>query len=290
MIVLVDSNYVCHYSMHAGKGLSFRGSSTGVIFNFLRQVYILAKKFESNRFVFAWDSRKSIRRIRYGEYKQKPRDQQHEKTPEERQAEAIAFSQFEKIREEVLPKMGFKNNFLQVGHEGDDIMASVCFDNPDEKIAMISADHDLYQLLTSKHFLYNLRNRKKYTDEDFRKEWGIDPEQWGAVKTISGCQTDNVRGIEGVGDKKAVKYLLGKLPEKGKIVKRIESKEGQELMFDNQFLVILPMPGTLTYKLRKDHLTLPDFLEICDEYGFNSFKAQEQIWRERFNMKLRRTK
>ena len=133
MIILIDSNYLGYY--HSFKGpLTYNGQQVGIIFGFLQSLLSLAKAFDTNRFVFAWDSRRSLRRIWLPTYKS---SRVEGKSTEEKAKRLETFKQFISLRVEVLPQFGFKNIFLKSGYEGDDIIASVCRDNPEEEIEIV---------------------------------------------------------------------------------------------------------------------------------------------------------
>jgi len=233
----------------------------------------LAKTLKSNKFVFAWDSAKSKRRQLYPEYRLARRKQRQENP----QDWPLLRRQFKEIRDKVLPQLGYKNIFLKTGYEADDIIASICLENEDEEIAIVSADSDLYQLLTENHFMWKLGN-KKYTARDFRKQYEIEPVQWSLVKAIAGCSTDGVAGIEGVGEKRACKYLRGKL--NGRYKNAILSSEGQKVIFANTSLVALPMLGTGSYSIAEDGFDEGGFVDVCNEYDFRSLKARRWEWVE----------
>ena len=280
-LLLVDSNHLCYYHSFRNMHFSYGEKPVGVIFGFLTSVLSLAKMFDTNRFAFAWDSRQSLRKVFYPEYKEHRR----EKTVVELKT---MFPQFVELRRKVLPKFGFKNIFHQVGYEADDIIGSICKRNRNEEIVIISSDNDLYQLLDKDHSMYSIQSKKKYSSSDFIKEWGFEPSRWAGVKTVAGCSSDNVKGVEGVGNKKAVQYLLGKMSDKSQVKAKIE-KEGREGLFvKNDRLVRLPFEGTQECVLQEDEFFLSDFFDLCDKYGFNSFLAQELVWRECFDMKEER--
>src|SRR3990172_1202711 len=156
VLLIIDSNFICYKSMIAMKGLSWDEHATGVIFGFLREISSLADKFESPRFVFAWDSRKSFRRNVYPEYKKRPKIED----PEMEDLFNSGRPQFDEIRLKVLPRLGFKNNFIQVGLEADDIMARIVQEHSgklplEDRICIVSSDEDLYQLLHNTISIYN---------------------------------------------------------------------------------------------------------------------------------------
>ena len=184
----------------------------------------------------------------------------------------------------VLPKLGFKNNFIQTGMEADDLIAAIT-QNYDVELVIISADQDLYQLLTPTVSMYSSKGKKLTTDKSFTKEYGIKPDKWARVKQIAGCSTDNVKGIEKVGEKTAIKYIKDELGKKTKAYNNIV--QGDAIIERNEALVKLPFKGTKIPKIRlPGPLYLANFVEITDEYGFRSMQQVGQLnqWITQFEM------
>lgn len=280
--LLIDCNHICHMAMYKVGNFSYKGKPTGVVFGFLREMFALVNRHQTDKFLFAWDSRQNIRKIRNVLYKANRRT---DKTEAELKELFAAFEQFSELREYVLPKFGFKNIYLQTGYEADDIIAKICQENQDNELVIVSSDNDLWQLLTLKHYMYDVKKKKNFGVADFKKEWDIEPKQWGDVKAFAGCTTDDLKGIPGVGNKKAVKYLKKELT-KGKIFDRIVSDMGKDIVEQNKPLVILPMDGTSScYIKSQETFFMDDFLDICKEFGFKSFLNQKDIWFSRFDMR-----
>jgi DNA polymerase-1 len=251
-------------------GLSWQEKEVGVIFGFMKQLLSLAKIFKSNDLVFTWDSRQSIRtKMLFPAYKE---TRKREKTPEEKMFDDDAYRQFDIIRKEIIPTLGFKNNFMIDGYEADDLMAEIVFSNPNKTIVIISTDEDLYQLLSDDVTMYSIRKKQTYTNINLWKEFRITPEEWGEVKSISGCSTDSIPGVPNVGEKTACKYITKKLDKNTKTYRAI--KESKELIDRNKKLIILPLKGTPSITLLpkiNDTLQIKNFITICQRYGFNSF-------------------
>jgi DNA polymerase-1 len=278
MIILIDANSICHAAKHSMGDLSWEEKKVGVIFGFLRQLLSLAKKFESNRFIFAWDTRSSVRSQFYPGYKGR---RKKDKTPEEKELDNIAYDQFNILRDEVLPEIGFLNSFWQEGYEADDVIASIVHCNKKEKIVIISTDEDLYQLLSENVTMYSIRKKQEYTLHNLWKDCHIPPQDWADVKAIAGCSSDDVPGIVGVGEKTACKYLNRQLSVIHKTYRSI--KEGKELIERNLKLVTLPYPGTDKIVIKEDNkLSLNGFLNVCNRYGFASFMYKDNLnqWKE----------
>ena len=271
-MILVDANSLCHRAKHSMGDLSWNQKKVGVMFGVVRDILTLAKLFESNEFVFAWDSRSSRREKIFPEYKFQRRK---EKTPEEEELDAIAYTQFDKLRTDIIPTMGFKNSFVQEGFEADDIIASLVLSNAGDTIHIISTDEDLYQLLSEKVDMYSMKKKQFYTNVSLWKEFRIVPPNWIEVKAIAGCKTDGVPGVPGVGEKTACKYINHRLNPRYKTYQDIANSE--DLIERNRKLVKLPFEGTPYFLTSQDDLSLSNFLDICEEYGFRSFLEKEML-------------
>jgi 5'-3' exonuclease len=257
--LLIDCNCLCYKSLFAMGDLSHEEKRVGVVFGFIKQILTLAKKFETNRFVFCWDHRNSYRKIEYPSYKVK----RHSKEQTEEQILDItdAFRQFDEIRELVLPTMGFSNIYQQSGYEADDLIAYVAMRRPDDTV-IVSTDNDLLQLIYQDRLCpIKIYNFKGITDEaEFRKAWfGIPPIKWS--------------------------YVAGVL--KGKSLEKIESPEGKEIFRRNLPLVALPYNGIRPINLpeqKEDDIYAAKFKSVFGQYGFKSLLKEEEVakWSKSF--------
>jgi len=280
LIAIVDCNYLCYRCMFGmlGVDLSAGDMETEVIFGFCKQLLSLSSKFPITTWTFAWDSRKSFRKQIYPDYKGNRRK---DVPPKIMEIMEVAFPQFRQVRSELLPMMGFHNNFIQTGVEADDIIAVIC-DTQKSPVVIISSDNDLHQLLTDKISMFNLK--KLYTKKDFEKEHGIPPKKWGLVKAIAGCSTDNVKGVPGVGVVKAIKYINGDMPERYKAFKKIE--ESETIIERNRHLVVLPFETEYKITVKQETLKSFDFIQAFEFYNFRSFLRRKTFQQWETNFKL----
>lgn len=273
--LIIDSNYLCYvHKFSLSNGLSYRGSRTEIIYGFIKTIFDLARKFETNKFIFCWDSKNSLRKEIYPFYKANRRQ---ELTEEEKESNDLAYAQFDKLKT-ILPKMGFNNVFEEDGYESDDIIASLVMDGKLGRAVVISSDKDLYQLLEWCS-LCNVRGMV-YSKEMFIREYGIEPHKWKDVKALAGCSTDNVRGADRIGEKTAIRYIKGELKKYNQTFKKIHC-------FDSDFtrrLTTLPFEGCPDFrsKLRKDKLSPEKFRSVFAEYGFKSFLDGLDKWEKIF--------
>jgi DNA polymerase I len=276
--VILDSNYLMHRSKYALQDLSTRGIKTGIIFGFLNSLLKFADTFHTNRFIFTFDSKRSVRKDIYPDYK----GSRNNVDAEAQRVNGVAFPQFTVIRKEILPKIGFRNIFHAVGYEADDIIAKIV-QNIDMKYIVVSRDNDLYQLLDYCD-MYDPEKKKVFSKLDFQEQHRIEPSQWSKVKSIAGCDTDNIKGVYGVGESTACKYLTGKLSQTSKAYRSIVAEK--DTIAFNEKLVTLPFDGTPSFTLQEETLSLKGFLDVCGTFDLYSFAVKRlEQWRINFNLR-----
>ena len=282
MRLIIDCHYVCYRALHSMGQLSFNEKKVAVIFGFIKAILKLSRDFKTNNFIFCWDSRQSYRELIYPEYK----NNRHKDLTSEEWADLnIAKQQFEELRTDVLPYMGFENIFHQTGYEADDLIAWVVARFPDDTI-IVSADNDLFQLLLSHRFcpvkIWNFKILN--SEERFSKDWyGIKPIDWIKVKAIAGCNSDNIAGVTGVGETSAAKYIAGVL--KGKKKEAIDNSK--DLIQFNYQLVGLPYLGKKQInipEIKQDSISAEKFKLVFGQYGFKSLLYGDEVkrWSDSF--------
>jgi DNA polymerase-1 len=288
-ILLIDFMSLAHTTKFAlaKTKLSKGEESTFIIYGFFLKLNFLLKKTRANQVVFALDSKTSKRKELYPEYKAK---RKQSKTPAQIKLDKLAYPQFTKLTDEILPEIGYRNLFSVDGLEADDIIGSICKQNKNDQIIIVSSDKDMYQLLTNNVCMISPSTNKYYTISDFRNEYHIEPKIWKRVKSLGGCSSDQISGVPippkdktkrqtHVGEKGALNYLTGKMKPNTKAFKAIESRAGKDVINRNKALVILPFRGTPTFAIRPDRLKYKKFLDICENLGFKSILANPETWK-----------
>lgn len=278
--LIIDSSYIGYQARYTMGDLSHEDLPTGVIFGFLSRILHLGLMFGTNDLSFCWDSRHSLRRDIYPNYKKKDRSQT------EWDEIALMKDQFKVLRQQVLPLIGFKNHFIQSGYESDDIMASIVFRKLGDWI-LVTGDEDFFQCIQSNTRVYSPSKKKMMTQQRFLQEKGITPRVWVKVKMIAGCKSDNVIGINGVGEKKAIQYLTKNM-KPGKTLDKINA--GKNLIKSNRRLVELPFHGTEEPTFKSNLFSMKGFKKVCKHFGFDSFLQPNHLkeWEDFFQ--LHRTK
>jgi DNA polymerase-1 len=252
--------------------LSHKGELTGATYGFLKDVLYFQEKFDTDNVVFCWDSRYNKRKTILPSYKQNRIDKYKDMSKRELSIEDEFRKQMRLLRRKYLPLIGYRNIFCQKGFESDDVMASVCNNFTKEDVIIITADKDLFQLISPSISVFNPQKRFLMTYQAFVNEYKIKPIEWIRVKAIAGCSSDNVKGIKGVGEATAIKYLKNAIPVTAKVLAKINSQEGQMIINDNKVLVTLPMEGTRRFKIKKDEISKKGWSRVKQELGITSLR------------------
>jgi DNA polymerase-1 len=251
--LILDGNFLCHRAFHSTGNLSYSGSDNHILYGVLHTVDNLQSLFSTNKIVWCFDHGIGKRREIYPEYKA---NRKQKLDTEAFRAQVEFRLQLTDIRDKWLGMMGYRNVFHQLGFEGDDIIASVvedCYEKGKEAI-IISADKDLWQLIQHDNiWCYNPTTRKSMTDKLFWETYGISPVMWPHCKAIAGDVSDNIPGINGIGEKTASKWFAGTLGKDTKAYQKISN--GLGIQNRNYQLVKLPLKGVKSFILRKDKVT-----------------------------------
>ena len=270
-LVLLDCDYLCRRAFYTTGSLSYNGEGTGVAYGLFQSLLTLAKDFSRPRYVFCWDVGRPHRASLLSQYKATRRIKRREGTPFEKARERAYQTEVKALRREHLFAVGFRNVFWSGGYEADDLLAaqaSYLEAVTDSKITIVTNDSDLLQTLTSRVSVWNPVKRELWTPDALLKRHGVTPQQWIDVKCIAGCSSDDIPGVSGVGEKTALRYVLGQLGANTTTHKKITDALPQ--LRANKKLVTLPFPETPFWNLESDCVTPTKWRSVCRQLGFRS--------------------
>jgi DNA polymerase-1 len=98
--------------------------------------------------------------------------------------------------------------------EADDVIASLVKrirrDHPELNMRIISRDKDLTQLIDDKVELFDAHKGQNVLPDDVFKtpDMGVQPSMVGDILALMGDTSDNIKGVEGIGPKTAVKLIM----------------------------------------------------------------------------------
>jgi DNA polymerase-1 len=120
------------------------------------------------------------------------------------------------------------------GFEADDLIATAIARGPHKGLKVVcSGDKDLLQLVADDVIVWDARKRVCGRDEVVEK-WGVPPERVRDLLALMGDSSDNVPGVDHVGEKTAAKLLgeYGSLDGVYKNVAKVKGKTQEYLRTD----------------------------------------------------------
>jgi DNA polymerase I len=113
--------------------------------------------------------------------------------------------------------------FVKPGFEADDVIATLAkrLGDQDYEIFLVSKDKDLRQILSVNTKMYDPHSDEVIDPAALEAKLGFTPAEAIEVQTLMGDNIDNVPGIEGVGEKTAVK-LIKKYGRAEEILKHLD--------------------------------------------------------------------
>jgi DNA polymerase-1 len=231
--LIIDTSYLIYRSYFAYPDLTHQGNHIGALFGFCKTVVATIQKYDPDYLIFARDLPTPTWRHKvYQEYKAGRAE------TEQRMIDQIPLINdwCNQISKNVLAVDGYEaddlifssaikltsNYTIKDATGGDELFVDGgCDIDLDEikkakktgnKVYIFSSDKDLYQLLIlpGVNFLKSKKGGdiELYGVDQFTQEFTLDATQWVDYKALVGDGSDNLKGLEGVGPKTAVKILL----------------------------------------------------------------------------------
>lgn len=174
--------------------------------DYVRTVESLKKSYKARWVVIAADQgSSSYRKQLYPDYKQNRKDKFAEQTEAERAAFELFFEDYQQTLEYIrqnttYPVIQFKQT------EADDIaayIAQIVDEYPVDHTWLISSDKDWDLLISDKVSRFSYVTRKEVTANNWHTHYDFPQDAYISVKCLMGDSGDNVKGIEGIGPKRA---------------------------------------------------------------------------------------
>jgi len=204
-LLVIDGHSLAFRAFYALPVDSFQnreGQHTNAIHGFISMLLLLLQKERPTHLAVAFDvSRQSFRTREYPEYK----GTRGETPPE--------FVGQVPLLQEALSAMGI-TTITKEDYEADDIMATLATQGVGlgYRVLVVSGDRDSIQLVNDDVVLLYPNARgvselKRYDRAAVLERYGIQPEQYPDVAALVGETSDNLIGIDKVGEKTAVKWI-----------------------------------------------------------------------------------
>ncbi len=199
-LLLMDGHSIANRAFYGVPDLTnSAGEHTGAIFGFLNMMFKFIEDEQPDNFAVAFDVHApTFRHKMFDAYKgtRKPM------LPELKE-------QIPRIQE-MLKAMGVPVITME-GWEADDILGTLSRIGEEKgfDVTIVSGDRDLLQLATEKVKISIPKTKKTGTEienyyaEDVKALYGVTPKQFIDIKALMGDASDNIPGVEGIGEKTA---------------------------------------------------------------------------------------
>ena len=228
-LMIIDGHSLAFRAFYALPVDSFQnreGQHTNAIHGFLSMLISLLQNEKPTHLAVAFDiSRYSFRTREYPEYKGTRGE-----TP-------VEFVGQIPLLEEALKAMGIQT-LSKEDFEADDILATLAHEGSENgyRVLVVSGDRDAIQMVNDNVTLLYPNARgvselKRYDRDAVFERYGVEPHQYPDVAALVGETSDNLIGVDKVGEKTAVKWvnLYGSLDEVLAHAEEIKGVVGQNL-------------------------------------------------------------
>ena len=203
-LLLMDGHSILNRAFYGLPDLTnSKGEHTGAVYGFLNMMFKMLEDEKPDHLIAAFDVHApTFRHKMYDAYKgtRKPMaDELREQVPR---------------IQEMLKAMGITVITME-GYEADDILGTLSriAEEAGFDVTIFSGDRDLLQLATEKVKISIPKTKKTGTEiENYyaaqvEELYGVSPKQFIDVKALMGDSSDNIPGVEGIGEKTACKWI-----------------------------------------------------------------------------------
>ncbi|MDP9960699.1 DNA polymerase I [Chryseobacterium lathyri] len=272
-----------YYALIRNPRLTSKGVDTSAIFGFTNSLIELIRREKPTHLAVVFDvGQASVRTDDYSDYKAN-----RSETPE---AIKIAVPYIHRILEAMhIPILGVE------GYEADDVIGTIACKAEKEGYTtfMVTPDKDFAQLVTDKIKIYKPGLKGGDIEilgvEEVKAKYEIeDPKQVIDFLAMMGDAVDNIPGLDGVGEKTAMKFLkeFGSIENllantdqlKGKLKEKVEASAERGILSKKLATIICDAP--VEFHQEQYDLDTPDFekvKEVFDEIEFR--RLYENLYR-----------
>jgi len=202
-LVLVDGNALLHRAYHATPPFTTsKGELINAVYGFSSMILKVMDDLKPDFLAIAWDEKgPTFRHQAYTQYKatRGPAD------------EALS-SQYKRVHEVV--KAFNIPEFKIAGYEADDLIGTLAvqaYKVKDLEVIVVTGDRDIMQLINGRIKVFMPRKTLSdvglYGVEEFMVRYGFEPKLLVDYKALSGDASDNIPGVNGIGDVTATKLI-----------------------------------------------------------------------------------
>jgi 5'-3' exonuclease len=201
--LLIDGANLSKIGFTGVKELYSDRNHVGAIYHFINTIRKFLEEHNYDKVVVMWDAEhsSSTRKELYPQYKANRKQNIDEY---ELESYLTQNARIKEYLEEVFVRQ------VEMSHnEGDDLIAYYCQRSINEEITIFSSDKDLTQLISEKVSIYSPNLKQYFKQGDLITINKVQIPHYNVLtcKILTGDNSDNISGIEGLGEKTLVKLF-----------------------------------------------------------------------------------
>uniref|UniRef100_A0A6M3K2H1 Putative exonuclease n=1 Tax=viral metagenome TaxID=1070528 RepID=A0A6M3K2H1_9ZZZZ len=283
-ILIMDSSYLMYKSFFAFKnkhltveknGETIRTSS---IFGFIREI-IKLKRLNYDFIICVFDTKPYLKKEKYESYK------------EGRKNNIPELNQEIDIIKAILVDLKIPCLYA-TGHEGEEVASALInILNNTNSVDFYTNDEDCYALISNKTKLITTNkelNIVYFEKNELKLKYNVTPKQFVEFKILTGCSTDHVKGVTGIGPKNATILInkfntvnniinnLNKIKKTNpKIAEKIEKAIKDNDIEKSRFLTRIENPNEIIRFSLKNRIKYTNILDYIEAYSLT--KGQNRL-------------
>ena len=203
-LMLVDGNSLAYRAFFALPDTisTADGFPTNALYGLAAMMMKVLTEERPSRVVVCWDAPgKTFRHEQYPDYKAG-----RSVTPDLLREQSVHFRP-------LMEAFGFVNTEL-TGFEADDLIGTLARlgEEAGERVTILTSDRDMFQLVTEQVSVLatgrGVTDTTRYTPEKVVERYGIGPDLMTDYRGLVGDNSDNLKGVPGIGEKTATQLIL----------------------------------------------------------------------------------
>lgn len=289
-LVIVDGNNIAHAAFHAHSRLSYKGFVVSMIYGVPNMVRSYIEFMKPDKLIVVWDGDRNKERKKILPDYKGHRDRK-------RLIDIENFIQQKDTCKKLLYFLGV-SQVHNTDQEADDMIYKVVkkarTSKRFDKVTIVSSDKDFHQLITQNYHIdievYHHLKKKTLNKGNLKELYGYHPDQTVDYLTMIGDKSDNIPGLQGIGEVKAKRilerYTLVELSELNDIPYKIDREVLLETIQRSRILIDLRYFDQYYnkdvkiqwYEGQKRPKIQPDaFYMVCTKYGLRKFMGKSFI-------------
>ncbi len=213
-VLVIDGINTFIRSFAAVNHLNSYGNHVGGLTGFLKSVGSAIRQIQPTRCIIVFDGEagSTNRKYLYPDYKSnrtKTKMLNYKSFNNKKEEESAQYDEIVRLMDylEFLPVVSISIDKLEADDVIGYITTTIHKNYDDSQVYIMSTDNDFIQLVNDRVFVYSPIKKITYNEPAVLKEFNVHPQNFLLYKTMIGDTSDNIPGVDGLGEKNTPKLF-----------------------------------------------------------------------------------